>query len=824
MANLPIILAGPILRRVEPRLVTIWMAFSEPQHIELQIWAKIIKTERPKEADPLPLRLFEPEESPDFTYSTDTQRIGTHFHIAFIAYEIPQQHLPLVPNFVYCYNIRFADNSGTQRDLKSEDFLFDKNNAVTDKFSHLAIGMKEGQMPSFSLCPTNLEDVVLLHGSCRKMHGVGKDGLAVANHLILGNVSEPKKRPHQLFLTGDQIYADDVPMLILPHLARQGAALFGEQFDEKITVKNGTTVAATLMNFPPNLRSNITKKWAGMTSDDDHNHLITFYEFAAIYLFSFSNRLWPEALTNITSDISEPAIDLLFDDLVSMIDDCNSNMREFVMTAEELETFATFNNDKRTAWEKKMKLMFKRELTAVLEFRDNLPRIARILANVPVYMIMDDHEVTDDWYITKDWRDKSLSKPLGVNLMRNGMMSYILFQGWGNDPKAYQTGDNLALLNHIKQWAAPGNTEGPTVAAANLIDSFLGFDGNVPKVKLFYNVPTGPTRTYVLDTRTRRAFETRRGTAGLMSPETLLEQLPATLPDAGAEMVFIVSPAPVLGLAVMEELIQPLMNVIVDNLFADTEAWALNFAVFESFLARIEKYKRVVILSGDVHFGFTIWLDYFRSAGVQNIPDIPRARIVQLVASALKNETDKIGNQHILVSGRLQQLQSAAYFPAERLGWMNKIVNVNGPLSPRNEMRRHKNPVVLSPQGWNPGSTVTPKPDWSWRLNMVVDNRPDTAVVGARPEKIRIDTISPDIGWNTAGYTKVVERHQDAFEKNISRRVVWASHIGRVQIRRNAGKLSVDHQFWYLLPEDDLYEEPYSILLPWSRQQIPHQH
>jgi hypothetical protein len=774
------------------------MAFSEPQHIELHLWSEVIKTQKTS-------TVYEPEIPPDYTYNIDTQRIGTHLHIAFMAMTIDAPLLPLVPNLIYSYNIRFTGiNTGELKDLKSMGLLADKTNPVTSRFSNMAIGFKEGQFPSFALCPSNLEDIVLVHGSCRKMHGLGKDGLASLDFLISSTILEPKLRPHQLFLTGDQIYADDVPMHVLPHLSRQGKALFGE-FEEKITVTNNKTVNANLTNFPPNLRNSLMAESAKFSSEDQENHLIAFHEFIALYLFSFSINLWPEELANLKDDISNPAIDLIFSDLVSMIDSSAADMRDLLMNEEEKEIFNHTANEKRTRWESRMKLRLKKEVKYIVEFKDNLPRIARILANVPVYMILDDHEITDDWYLTRDWRDKVLSRPLGVNVMRNGLMAYALFQAWGNDPLNFQAGDHANLFSKIREVAKLGDAEGPSLAVANSIDALFGFDGTTPKFKLHFNVPTGPTTTYVLDTRTRRTYESRHGAPGLMSGDALDEQLPNTPPPAGAEVVFIVSPAPVLGLAVFEELIQPLVSSIISNVYADTEAWAMNFATFEKFLAKIEKYKRVVILSGDVHFGLTTVLDYFKGAS--------RARIVQLVSSACKNEAHKPGNQHILISGRLQQLQRAAYFPAERLGWSNKVVNVNGEISARNEMRRHKNPVVLSPQGWFPGSTVTPAPDWSWRLNIVTDNRPDTDTPASRPENIRIDTITPDIDFNSAlslkeGYVKVVERHQQAFKKNIARSVVWSSNIGRIRIKRNAGQLFVEHQFWYRLPEDDLYEEP----------------
>lgn len=55
---------------------------------------------------------------------------------------------------------------------------------------------------------------ILLHGSCRKLHGDGEDCLASADELIATSVEDVNKRPRALFLTGDQIYADDVAM---PH-------------------------------------------------------------------------------------------------------------------------------------------------------------------------------------------------------------------------------------------------------------------------------------------------------------------------------------------------------------------------------------------------------------------------------------------------------------------------------------------------------------------------------------------------------------------------------------------------------------------------------
>jgi hypothetical protein len=81
------------------------------------------------------------------------------------------------------------------------------------------------------------------------------------------------------------------------------------------------------------------------------------------------------------------------------------------------------------------------------EFRRTLPKVRRALANTPTYMIFDDHEITDDWYLNPIWRDRVLTSPLGGPTIRNGMVAYALFQGWGNDPVAFETGERKQLLD-----------------------------------------------------------------------------------------------------------------------------------------------------------------------------------------------------------------------------------------------------------------------------------------------------------------------------------------------------------------------------------------
>ena len=63
-----------------------------------------------------------------------------------------------------------------------------------------------------------MTDLRIVHGSCRRPHANVPDLLADLDGLIEKARTNGLERPHQLFMTGDQIYADDVATSLL-HLA-----------------------------------------------------------------------------------------------------------------------------------------------------------------------------------------------------------------------------------------------------------------------------------------------------------------------------------------------------------------------------------------------------------------------------------------------------------------------------------------------------------------------------------------------------------------------------------------------------------------------------
>ena len=808
MAILPFMLAGPVVRRVTARSASVWIALSESANVTLAIWDKVVATGAGD-------GVYVPVEAPLHTGARHTIRIGNKLHIAVVTIELPPAPAaPLFPGTLYSYNLTFGAASG-ERDLKSLGLLTDKVPSQDDPIPHLALGYMPGALPSFVLPPVTIDKLNLAHGSCRRIHAPGKDALAALDGMILKavNDNDPDERPHQLFMSGDQIYADEIPIALIPAINALGHDLLGIKETLAAKKKDGVTAKYedTLANFPATRRQRTVNRNAHFTTGEGANHLLSFGEFAAAYVMCFSNAAWPKELYESYEDLKRN------DDFIATwnTDPLTAVEQDLApLTAEEQKKYAgetAPRKAKRIAGtQERLQDLYKEELRDVITFRVQLPKVRRVLANVPVYMVMDDHEVTDDWYITKDWRDKVLTAPLGVNIVRNALMSYALFQDWGNNPADYAAGSKADLLVRLQQIFPEGAASGPVQAPADAVDALFGFDlsdETPPPVLWHYSVPSSETTTYVLDTRTRRTYETRYSSAGLLSLGAMDDQIPLS-PQPEKFLIFV-SPAPVLGLATIEELLQPAMTVF-KQYDADPEPWAFSPPIFEEFLKRLQKFRRVVLLSGDVHFGLAAVLDYWKQGEAQP------ARMVQFVSSGLKNQ--KFKNEHFLLGALVQKLLGSLFYPGERLGWEHRaglqVTNPAGkPNLPSYRIRLRKEPVLLPTRGWPAGSAVNQPPEWSWRVAVIPDRRPDDSSAGARPAKIQVASITPDVnpaaGDAGAAYRKVLERHVEIFKKNVGRTVEWDNNIGLIKFATDgAGRLSVSQQLWYWLPTDELTDQP----------------
>lgn len=246
----------------------------------------------------------------------------------------------------------------------------------------------------------------MLHGSCRKPHHPDTDALPQLDNLIQAGINEPSKAPDVVFFTGDQIYADDVsgPMLQAVHQVVAKLGLWDETFD--VTSINS---ASELLTQPdtfyqreqllPDTDVNeemIDSLFKGkrkpiFTSVNAQNHLMSLAEIIGMYLLTWSDALWQ--LTELSNtQLSPKAADL-----------------------------------------------FAQELPIIEGFVSTLPAVQRALAHVPNYYIFDDHDVTDDWNLTRAWEEDVYGHPFSKRIIGNALIGYWLCQGLGNQPLTTDT-------------------------------------------------------------------------------------------------------------------------------------------------------------------------------------------------------------------------------------------------------------------------------------------------------------------------------------------------------------------------------------------------
>jgi hypothetical protein len=152
--NLPVMLAGPLLRRVEPNLVSVWIALKEPaSSVKLSLWEG-------GEIQAGNANVFASGPDP----AAQTLRIGQQLHLAVVTLKLSIGKT-LQPNRTYSYDLALQTASGAHT-LKSLGLLQnDPPNATPDSAStkHLALGFETDVLPTFALPPGALTDLRVVH-------------------------------------------------------------------------------------------------------------------------------------------------------------------------------------------------------------------------------------------------------------------------------------------------------------------------------------------------------------------------------------------------------------------------------------------------------------------------------------------------------------------------------------------------------------------------------------------------------------------------------------------------------------------------------------
>jgi len=383
-------------------------------------------------------------------------------------------------------------------------------------------------------------------GSCRKLHDKGDDAFVKLDRSLAGTYMDVFKRPHVLYLGGDQIYADDVDAsYVLPAIIAVSKSLnLTEQLPDSTTHTISYTDRTQVL------------KLAKFTSAELKTHLLSLGEYVAMYGLVWNVKNWRGL-----------------------------------------------------------------NMGGLTDFGKGVEAARRVLANTPTYMIFDDHDVTDDWFITNKWKTEVLSTPNGRRVIANAMAAYFLFQGWGNDPAGFSHGKSKNIIEDHVNVGSDKKSTSP-------------FDTYFATLNWEFQTPTNPV-SYFLDTRTNRGghdFPPLLKSKASWNTTRIAVQnknLPFVLIAAGPLVTFP-------GIDSDQELAVRLANL---QYTLDYESWFANRNNYKFFFEyfRSNAISKIVILSGDVHYGFSAIFSLYNKEKMLGKSGGFQIRCLQITSSALKN-------------------------------------------------------------------------------------------------------------------------------------------------------------------------------------------
>lgn len=530
---LPVVLAGPIIRRVDRQHFWIWFATSVevPLQVKATVYAPAV---RPKGA------FTDTKQST--TSKQNLVKAGKNIFVSLLKVSLLSGEFPV----------------GGYVEYEIVGGVGDIAQAVKERCRRVSLA-SDHKLKFFVPFVGSDKAIDLLYVSCRRI-------CRSRNDAVLGIASECRRRlnakislPTTFILGGDQIYADDVDTKVLEKIKETRAALF----DSK-------SVQGSRRNFVSH---------AQFTTGRTENHLVDFEELTCLYLLSWSTELGDRGSRDILTGVSE--------------------------------------------WE-------------------------GVMAHIPTYMIFDDHEVTDDWFIDTRWKEDVLTTLMGRRFVDDALAAYFIFQGWGNDPVRFAEDD----IESLGGWLARRDTR-PRLPVP-LVNSAIWT----------YVIP-GDWLILCLDCRTKRLrsnewswfeFHDDDGSKPYQCP--VLEPLivaPSELVTASeiiraegnkrGKFSIVVVNTPIFALPVVgriQEIWRRLSRLTsrsyATNLALDPESWDIDPAswveLVRTLLSSVNT-EKWVMLSGDVHFSFVAKGEFKTPAGKV-------LSCLQITASPVNNETEDL--------------------------------------------------------------------------------------------------------------------------------------------------------------------------------------
>jgi len=617
LADLPAVLAGPLLRRIEPGRLLLWLVGSAPLDLTLELrW-----------------RLDGREQCASIALDGAACRrlaVGRHAWLHFID---ARPAAPLPADTLIEYDLLIVGPHG-------------RREGMAHWAPHL---LHEGAARASFVLRSRMDNI--LFGSCRKPHYPAPDGLLQADALVEACGTDAAARPALLMLCGDQVYADDVagPTLVAMHALINRLGLYGERLegavvaDSRALYRHPDTYYRR-ENLLPAFRSNeaLRERFFGgvekpvFTTASAHNHLVTLAEVMAAYLLAWSPAAWRLAEGAPVPRLA-PEHASRYAAEAQALARFRQELPRAARVLAHVQTLMIFDDhDITDDWN----LSAKWEATAY-----GHPFSRRIVGNA-----LAGYALCQAWGNDPDTLSGILDE--AGELFASARAEEVEQQADATiATDAGDAGDAASAVSavsavsaesaaseasgaHTADAAAAGGTDAACGADCMLdasrqdalIDRLLGFG------RWHYTVRSTPT-LIVLDTRTHR-WRSRRlpsRPSGLMDWETLCELQQELLDESAA---VIVSPAPMFGVKLIEA-VQRIFTWTGHSLMVDAENWMAHRGAAQVML-NIFRHSRTpgnyVVLSGDVHYSFVY------DVQLRERRDGDGPHIWQITSSGLKNE------------------------------------------------------------------------------------------------------------------------------------------------------------------------------------------
>ena len=716
------------MRRTESRAVTVWLTLKEPRQVELKVYSTEGGT-------------GEIVDRPLLEGVSSTIQLGKYLHVVAVTAK-PIDSNCLTSGQIYAYDIEFAESGVSGLENERDNLISGLWPAASDlpPLGTQTISYFDHQLPTFALPPDDLNYLRIVHGSCRKPHGGGRDALPILDSSIEQFAGMANFRPHQLFLTGDQIYGDDVADPMLWALTDAGDTLLG--WEENLPLMDEALINKNLCTSIP---ENLAKGKIIREARENSSHSPIHKQADAEYRYKKPVQLKPGTRSDIARD---------FGGFTAMLVNKPNNAKSHLFSLGEYYAMYLlvwspmlwcdrFPNGKDICENVKGAKVWDREAFELEGFARNLWRVRRAIANIPTYTICDDHDVSDDWYLNREWCYRVLGKPLGRRVVQNALLAYTVFQAWGNTPQQFEREKvGSKLLESAKSWSKSAGTD--DLAWEN-VAKYLGIpridlETGLPKFKLdedvlildrdeevldwHFTIRSFKHEVIVLDTRTWRGYPTESA----IDPPMLLthkgfeEQIQQPLKetdllnDTGEfeiEATLVVVPTNLVGLWIIDAVQK--WDVEQGKVFNSDagDAWNFHELAFVKLLSEFFKQRdRVIVLTGDIHYAAAVRLSYWSDChfgdcrpniealkGVNYQSNCQYSVLAQLTASALINEEWKTHLIHTKIKSLFPERRH------ERLGW-------NEPLELMKISRINRKKAIAA--------AVRSKqslPDWGYRID-----------------------------------------------------------------------------------------------------------